>query len=115
MGFVALAPQVLAPTTVAVAATSTVVATFDTKTSAVLSVQITNLDGSQVFTGLVTRRLDPTAPYAPTTLPDFSGIGPGGTVVADLDVRGTSQVQITGAMSGAGGNISITARRRASS
>jgi hypothetical protein len=114
MSSISLTPQVLAPTTVAVGAADTTLATFDTKFTDVLSVQVTNSDAVQVFAGLIKRRLDSSQAFATTTIPDFSAVAPLGTAVVDIDTRGTTEVRITGAMSGAGGNVVITARRSSS-
>lgn len=99
-----LAPLVLAPTTVSVAPTETELATFDVRYTGVLTVQIENSTGDgQSFTGTVYRRVDESAPWAPSMLGDFSLISDGSSVVADLDTRGTGFIKIAGSCSGAGG------------
>ena len=112
---VSLAAQLLAPTTVAVATSQTTVATFDSRYTNTLTVQVENLDATSVFAGKVQRRLDSAMGWADTTLTDFAAVGPGESVCADLDVQGTSDVRIVGAMSDASGNVTVTARRRSDS
>ena len=107
-----LAPVALAPIQVAVAATLTALAEFDTRYTEILGVQIVNLDGSQTFAGIVQRRVTLTDPWADSSIPDFSSIPAGGSVLADLDVRGTGYIRLVGTMSGAGGDVTISARRR---
>ena len=109
---VSLATQLLAPTSVSVGTSRTTVATFDSRYTNTVTVQIENTDATSVFVGRVERRLDPTMSFAPTTLVDFAAVGPGESVVADLDTQGTSEVRITGVMSDATGTVLVTARRR---
>ena len=113
--FTATANQILQPVDVAVTTAEMSVAEFVVQFTAVLTVQIENLDSTQVFAGRVQRRLDPAMGWASSPTLDFAVIGPGETVVADLDVRGSSGVRIVGAASGAGLNVRVTARSRASS
>ena len=109
-----LAPQNYAPTTVLVAPTTTTVAYFDTRFDEILTVQVENLDATQTFAGTIQRRLDAGNGWAVSDASDyFATVGPLGAVVADLDARGTSELRLVGTMSGAGGNVRVTARRRA--
>lgn len=105
--------QNLAPTTVAVAPTTTVVATFDLGAFAgQLTVQLDNLDLSQTFVGVVQRRLDSAHAWADSELADFSSIAAGSSICADLDTSGTRYLRLVGTMSGAGGDVLVSARRR---
>lgn len=109
-----LAPLVLPPTTIEVAPTETTLAEFDTRYTEVLTIQVTNASGdAQTFVGAVYRRLDSSQLWALTTISDLASIADATSVVVDLDVRGTGQIKIAGSLSGAGGNMIITARRRA--
>jgi hypothetical protein len=96
------------PVTVAVAPTETTVATVDTTSRAVCAIQVDNLDGSQTFTGTVYARVSASGAWAPTTLPDFTGLGPGASVAPAMDTTGYSGIQLRGLMSGAGGNVRVT-------
>ena len=109
-----LAPVALSRTTVTVAPTETELAIFDTRYTEVLTVQIENSTGDgQTFSGTVYRRLTEADAWAPSNLADFSPIADGASVVADMDTRGTGFIRIMGSCSGAGGDINISARRRA--
>lgn len=105
--------KALAATTVAVAPTSTLLCTIECRSSSRVTLQVVNTDGSQTFVGEVRRRTQSETTYAPSTLGDFSSVGPGSSVMADLDVEGTEAIQLWGTMSGAGGNVRVSAQRRA--
>lgn len=107
-----ITPQILAPTTVAIAPTSTTVCTIESGTSEVISIQIENLDLTQTFVGTVQRKLDAANTYANSSIGDFESIAPLTSVVLDCDTRATSTLRVVGTMSGAGGNVRVTARRR---
>ena len=108
-------------TTVAVAATSTEVFVVDVRDEQWLTVQVTNLDVAQTFTGVVERRVSDLMAWASSTIGDFAGIPPAGTVDAngapldsvtvDLDVTGAGFLRLVGVMSGAGGNVSVCVRK----
>lgn len=100
------------PVTVAVEPTDTVVAEMNALHIVIFTVQIDNLDATQTFTGRVQRRQDSGMEWADSTLADFSSIPPLGSVVADLDVKGTVELRVVGSMDGAGGNVRVAARRR---
>jgi len=102
-----------APVTVAVAPTETTVLTLDCRAVDTVAVQLVNTDGSQTFNGTVYRRTAAETTYAPSTVPDFAGLAPGSSVMADLDVRGSAYVQLRGTMSGIGGNVRASYTRRA--
>lgn len=108
-----LSAVVTPPTTVEVLPAQTTVATWDTKYDDLLTVQVENLDGTQTFSGTIQRRLDDGNDWADSTLGDFGTIGAGASVVADLDVRGTRALRLVGTMDGAGGDVRVTAVRRA--
>lgn len=108
-----ITPVMLAPTTVTVAPTETTLATLDVTGASLVSVQVDNLDGSQTFSGNVKRRLGSSMLYARSSIPDLDTILPGESAVVDLDVTATTDLKISGSMSGAGGNVKITARRKA--
>ena len=108
-------PAAVPPTTVTVAPTTTTVQTFDTSKTKVLSIQVTNLDPSQTFAGAVQTRAradfaEATVPFVDTGRLELSSIGPGASGRVDVDAVGAAEVRVTGSMSGAGGNVSITAR-----
>lgn len=70
-----------------------------------LHLQVTNLDGTQTFSGTVwTRNYEETA-LSQSTLPDFSSVAAGESRAAVIDVEGVPYVELRGAMSGAGGNV----------
>lgn len=108
-----LAPS-SSPVTVLVAPTTTVVLEVDTRYTDVLTVQVTNLDGTQTFDGTVQRRTFSETAFADSTLPDFETIPAGGSVMADIDTRGSAVTRLVGTMSGAGGNVRVSYVRRAS-
>lgn len=106
------------PVTVAVAPTETTVLTVtrdSLRAARRITVQIYNADAAQTFAGVVYRKVRNMTAYAVSTLPDFSSIGPLSSVMADLDVEGTDELQIRGTMSGAGGNVQVGATRKGDS
>lgn len=113
---VSVSAPLLAPTTVAVAPTETVVCSFtrdSLKGAKRLTVQVSNADATQTFAGTVYRRLRGMTLWTASTIGDFGSIAPSTAVVADLDVEGTDEVEVRGTMSGAGGNVSVAANRKA--
>lgn len=98
---------------VPVATTSTEVWSGDVRSEEWLCVQIDNLDGTQTFTGIVERRLSSAADWSVSTIGDFSGIGPGLSVTADLDITATGYLRIVGTMDGAGGDVAVIVRKGA--
>lgn len=102
------------PAVVTVAPTNTTVLEVDTRFVDVLTVQLTNTDGTQTFAGTVQRRTHNETAFADSDIPDFSGVGPGVSVMADLDTRGSAVVRLVGYMSGAGGDVRVSYVRRVS-
>lgn len=103
------------PTVVAVAPVST--ALFDPLTvgaQGALSIQVENLDATETFSGTVRTRLDPDNDMASSTIGDLQGIGPGQSVVVSLSLPANAEVDVVGTMTGAGGNVRVTALPRAS-
>lgn len=78
-----------------------------------LTVGVQNDDGSQTFAGTVYRRLSGMSVWATSSIADFASVAAGTAVVADLDVEGTDELELRGAMSGAGGNVTVKATRKA--
>ena len=109
-----LNPSVIAtePTTVEVLPAQTTVMTWDVRNDDVLTIQLENLDGSQTFAGTVQRRLSDDVGWSDTSLGDFASVAAAGSAVADCDVRGTRGLRLVGTMSGAGGDVRVTAVRR---
>lgn len=108
-------------TTVAVAATMTLVATLDTRALGLVSMQVDNLDATQVFSGFIRRKVASSMATATSSMPDFSAIQPVGSldtdgnpsdsVMADVDVEGSALLELYGRMSGAGGNVRVSFRK----
>lgn len=108
-------PTSIAPLTVSVAPTTTTLQVFDVSKTAVLSIQIVNLDASQTFNGSIRTRSradvsTAVLPFVDTLRVDFQGIGPGMPARADVQVGGAAELDVVGTMSGAGGNVSIATR-----
>jgi len=108
--------------TVAVAPTLTTIFSMDVRALGLVTVQIQNMDATQTFSGYVRRSAVVAGlTSAPSSMPDFLGIAPAGSldangnptdvVVADIDVEGSGLLSIVGFMSGAGGNVQYTARK----
>ena len=74
--------------------------------------QLDNLDLSQTFVGTVQRRLDALHGWADSAILAFSDVPAGVSVCVDLDTKGTRYLRLVGTMSGAGGNVRVSARRR---
>lgn len=98
------------PLTVAVAATATPMATFDTSSTQILTVQVTNTDAVQTLDCTVQRRASLLEDFADTTMPDLMGIAALGTAAVDLDCGGNVEFRISGIASGAGLDATICAR-----
>jgi hypothetical protein len=113
---VSLSTIVFPLVTVAVAPTETVVmslARVNLRGSRRITTYLSNEDAAQTFSGIVYRRLAGTVIWAASSMPDFSSVGPLGSVMADLDVEGTDELELRGTMSGAGGNVKVVANRKA--
>jgi hypothetical protein len=78
-----------------------------------VTIQVVNLDATQTFVGIVYRRKAGMSAWAPSTLPDFSSVGPLASVMVDIPVRGTDELELRGTMSGIGGNMQVGATRMA--
>jgi len=100
------------PETVAVAPTSTVAVECDVRNASRLALFVANLDGSQTFSGTIERWMVTGQTPAASTIGDFASVGPGVSVMADLDVSCTSYIRLVGTMSGAGGNVSVSGADR---
>jgi hypothetical protein len=107
-------PSNLVPTVVAIAPTTTPVVELTVSADEAVTVQIENLSATETFTGTVRRSLDVNNAMADTTMPDFASIPPLGSVVADLVFAFTQKVDVVGTMTGAGGNVRVTAVSRLS-
>ena len=109
---------------VAVGPTITVVWTGDVRSDEWLSMQVDNLDGTQVFTGTIERRLSTAQGWSTSTIGDFASIQPAGSVdpttgapldsvTADLDIRATGYLRLVGQMNGLGGDVAVVVRKGA--
>lgn len=108
-------------TTIAVAATSTLVFTMDVRALGLVTLQVRNLAVGQTCRGYLWRRVANALSYAASTMPDFSSIAAAGSVdadgnptdcvTADIDVEGSADLVFVALMSGAGGDISWSARK----
>ena len=103
--------------TVAVAPTETTILSVSRDTlrgAKRLTVGVENLDATQTFAGVVYRRMSGMTTWAASSLPDFSSMPALSSVVSDLDVEGTDELEVRGTMSGAGGDVLVRANRKAS-
>jgi hypothetical protein len=89
-------------TGVSVQPTSTVILNAHVPEWALLTVELLNQDVSQVMDVSVWRRLTSASAWSQTSLPDFAGMQPGESRCADIDIRGTYEVQLRATASGAG-------------
>ena len=108
----------VAPVTAAVAPAETTQCSFSRdqlKGAKRVTVQVHNTDATQTFAGTVYRRKAGMTAWAPSTVPDFSSVNPLSSVMCDLDVEGTDELELRGVMSGAGGGVVVGATRKASS
>jgi hypothetical protein len=106
----------VAPVLVSVAPTETTLCSFarDTlKGAKRVTVQVYNTDATQTFEGLIYRRKAGMSAWAPSTMPDFASVAPLASVMADIDVEGTDELELRGTMSGLGGDIQVGATRKA--
>jgi hypothetical protein len=113
---VSISSPLVAPVTVAVAPTETTVCSFKRGTlqgAKRITIQVSNLDATQTFNGTVYRRKAGMAAWAPSTIPDFTDLLPLTSVMADLDVEGTDELEVRGTMSGSGGDVEVGATRKA--
>ena len=111
-----LSGRLTLPTTVAIAATETVVVSYQRevlKGASRVTVQVVNLDAAQTFAGAVYRRQVGMTTWALSDFADFATIAPLGSVMSDMDVEGTDELEVRGTMSGAGANVMVAATRKA--
>ena len=104
-------------TTVAVAPTETVILSVgrdNLRGAKRITVGVENEDASQTFLGVVYRRMSGMTVWAQAPIENFSSIGPASSVVVDLDVEGTDELEVRGYASGAGLNVRVKANRKAS-
>lgn len=97
------------PTVVTVAPTETVVLTQDIATREDFSVQVVNLDPAQTFAGTVYVRAQGETAWAPADYGAFSAVAPLASVLAPMPVKGIAAIELRGTMSGAGGDVRVTA------
>lgn len=100
------------PVSVSVAPVTTTLATFDTATTATLTVQVANLDGSQTLACTVQRRATLSSAFVDTLLGDLASIGPGASACVDLDCGANAEIRVVGVASGAGLTATICGRDR---
>lgn len=98
------------PESVAVAPTTTVLATIDTTLTGTLCVQVTNTDPSQTLACTVQRRAVSRAAFVDSAIMDLSSIGPSSTACVDIDCGANAEFRIVGTASGAGLTATIAAR-----
>lgn len=95
---------------VAVAPTPTVLAAFDTGTTATLTVQVENTDATQTLSCDIQRRAITSAPFVSTGSFLLQDIQPLASACVDIDVAGNSDFRIVGTASGAGLTANICGR-----
>lgn len=100
------------PITVAVAPTSTPLATFDVTQTGTLTVQVENTDAAQTLACTVQRRATLTSDFVDTTVPDLASIAPLASACVDLDCAANTDIRIVGVASGAGLDATVCGRDR---
>lgn len=103
-------------TTVAVAPTETTILSVSRDSlrgAKRLTVGVENSDASQTFVGTAYRRMNGMTVWAPAPIESFSMVGPLASVVVDLDVEGTDELEIRGYATGAGLSVRVKANRKA--
>lgn len=116
MSTISLSVGLRAAHTTAVGPTETTVDSFtadELRAAKRITLQVVNLDPTQTFTGILYRKKTGMSAWAPSTMPDFSSIGPLGSAMADIDVEGTDQLELRGTMDGLGGDVQSGATRKA--
>lgn len=98
------------PLSVSVAPTSTVLATFDVSTTAVLTVQVGNGDASQALVCTVQRRAVQGAAFVDSSIPDLSSIAASSAACVDIDCAANVEIRVIGVASGAGLTATISGR-----
>lgn len=107
-------------TTATIAPTLTTVFERDVRRWGLGTLQVQNLDPTQVFSGYLRRKVAGSLGFALVSLGDFLSIQPAGSVdadgnptdsvTADLDLEGSAEIEFVGKMDGAGGDISWALR-----
>lgn len=77
-----------------------------------LTIQVTNLSGSETFSGTIRSRLDAAHPMAPSTIGDLVDLVPGESRTVSVDLPATAELDVVGVMTGAGGTVGVTATPR---
>lgn len=77
-----------------------------------LTIQVTNLSGTETFTGTVRSRLDSSHPMARSTLGDLVDLLPGESRTVSVDLPASSELDVVGTMTGAGGPVGVTVLTR---
>jgi hypothetical protein len=82
--------------------TPTTILTVDVKSWTQLTLEVSNNDGSQTLNVLVYRRCSDTGPWSLSPFDYLQNIAPGTSACADLDVSGTTAIQLRATASGIG-------------
>ena len=96
--------RLLSEVTQAVLPTATLLLTVHVEDYSLLAMEFKNQDATQTLEVEVRRRCSRTGDYSVAPLLSYGIIQPGATHAADLDVRGSVDVQFWGTASGAGLN-----------
>lgn len=94
--------QQLGLSTIAVAPTATSLLRIRVEQWGLLTVEVENTDPSQELAVTVWRRLTSSSAWSQSTLSDLAAIGPGESRCVDLDIRGTTEIELRAQASGAG-------------
>lgn len=93
---------VLSPATRSVLPTATDILTVDVTEWQQLTVEVKNLDGSQTMAVEIWRRCSPDGDYSLSPFDPFGTLAPGASQCADMDVSGSTHVQLRATASGIG-------------
>lgn len=107
-----------APTTVAVLPTETDIAELAARDSiadlaargGIAGIQVENLTLDQTLSVALHKKAHPDMPYAPVGIGELFDIPPLASRYLELPLRGAFAVKLTGAYSGAGGNVRFSVR-----
>lgn len=94
--------QAVGPVTRAVLPTPTTITTVRVTQYGLLTVEVTNLDGSQTLTVQIWRRCSQDGDFSLSEYSPFENIAAGASACADFDVRGCVDVQLRATASGIG-------------
>ena len=94
--------QILKPVTLSVLPTPTTVLTTDVQAWKQLTLEVTNNDGSQTLDVNIYRRCSDSGPWSLSPFDGLVGIAAGDSVCVDLDVSGTTAIQLRATASGIG-------------